>query len=145
MTHIYEWFSFPAEFSIRCPECEKECIGTEVPNSIKGIRYKPEGLPTEFKCKISCTNCGYQKENVISWPKDAYWTFEIKGKVLWAWSIDHAKVILEYIRSGNRQEFQKGYGFSLLHLPKHFKRAKNREASIKAIQRGIKKNTQQRR
>ena len=143
MTVIYDWFSFPRQFSVKCPRCDKECRGSEVPNIKNGTRYKPEGIPEKFECRISCTNCGYQNETAISWPSEAYWTFEIKGKILWAWSVEHAKVILEYIRSGNRQEFQfqSGYAASLYHLPEYFKLAKNREATIKAIENGINKNT----
>jgi hypothetical protein len=29
MTHVYEWYSFPATFSIHCPGCGAEAIFTE--------------------------------------------------------------------------------------------------------------------
>ena len=53
-------------------------------------------------------------------------------------------VRMEYIKSYDRKEFNhSGYATSLFHLPEHFKLAKNRDASIKAIEKVINKRGEQ--
>jgi hypothetical protein len=66
----------------------------------------------------------------------------VKGKILWAWSLEHTKVLLDYIQSSERDEkTYLGYLAALLHLPTHFKLAKNREAAVKALNKLIMENT----
>ena len=143
MTHIYEWFHFPKVFSVICPNCDKESNCSEVcmTTNYNGIKMKINSgkfseKNGEFVAKLNCTHCGFNKEHQIIWPKDAYWKFNIKGEVLWAWSIDHSKGILEYIISKDREQSSK-YGSSFYHIPKHFKLAKNRDAVVKKIRKAI--------
>ena len=78
---------------------------------------------------------------MIHWHHDAYWKCEVKGEVLWAWSLEHATVLLDYIQSKERDEkAYTEYLAALWHLPTHFKLAKNREAAVKSLSRLIYSN-----
>jgi len=151
MTHIYYYFNFPSEFSVECPHCKSECKGNDV-SSIrkrwgdKGPKYlSPISLGEDkgaFVCRISCLKCGFQNDRLISWPENAYWKFNVKGKVLWAWSKDHAETIAAFLNSTQRKPFNHaGSGFnhitSLYHIPTHFKLAKNRAIAVKQIERKL--------
>ena len=107
------------------------------------IRYKPEIVSGAFKCKVSCLKCGYQSNSTyIKWPEDAYWAFDVKGKVLWAWSIEHALAMRDYLASTDRREEEFGvYRAALMHLPKHFKLSKNRAVAVKSINNVVAKHT----
>ena len=114
-----------------------------MPNNIKETpvgprKYKPDGLPGPFKCKLSCISCGFNSIQLINWPEDAYWKCDVKGKILWAWSLEHREVLLDYIQSSERnKKAYHGYLAALLHLPTHFKLAKNQEAVIKSLNKLI--------
>ena len=139
MTYIYDWFSFPQYFSVSCPKCGAEARANELPNlknvNNQVVRYKPEVVSGAFKCEVSCLKCGYQSDSTnIHWADDAYWRFDVRGKVLWAWSKEHALTIRDYLASTDRREDEFGiYRISLLHLPKHFKLSKHRTAAVKSI------------
>ena len=140
MTTIYQWHSFPKTFSVECPNCGAEALGRDVPSSktLHGhttvSNHSKGEIKGSFVCKYSCLSCGAQKKQMINWPQTAFWKFQIKNEYLWAWSEDHAKEILNYIRSEKRNPFGSGYASSLLHIPTVFKLAKNRKAAVKAIQ-----------
>lgn len=144
MTYIYEWFSFPDTFSVICPNCEKEsnCSEICISKTYNGRKQfyksgKNSEKKGEFLVKINCIHCGYTNEKQVSWPKDAYWTFDIKGEILWAWSKEHSEVILEYIVSKDREQLGR-HGSSLFHIPKHFKLAKNRDTVVRKIEKRLK-------
>ncbi len=142
MTTCYQWFSFPSEFSVHCPKCKSEarCCKTA------WFRKTEDWGTTDFiisgqdafEGHVSCLKCSFTGRIAIHWPQDAYWKCEVKGKILWAWSLEHAKVLLSYIQSSDRDEKSyPGYLASLLHLPTHFKLASNREAATRSLNKLI--------
>ena len=140
MTTCYQWAKFPDEFSVKCPNCESESKCSNAPVKIDS---NDNGAQIDqlraFEGDISCLNCGLKKRKIIHWPTEAFWTFSIKGKLLWAWNLEHTKVLLDFLESNERnQKGYPGYFSSLLHLPRHFKLSKNREAAIKAIKQRLK-------
>jgi len=144
MTYIYEWFSFPKVFSVICPKCNEESNCSEIPitknsNGNKMI-FNSGKLSKDFKAVLSCPKCGNNSEEIVNWERDAYWKFDIKGRILWAWNLEHVVAILEFIKSKNRKQINKELPFSFLHIPEFFKLAKNRETVVRKITRGIKKN-----
>jgi len=134
---------FPEEFSVRCPECRRESCCNNAPivkaKQVEGgICDEPSGEPGVFDGDVSCLYCGFSRRVTIHWYQDAYWKCEVKGEALWAWSLEHAKVLLDYIQSKERDEkAYSGYRAALWHLPTHFKLAKNRQAAIKSLSRLI--------
>jgi hypothetical protein len=146
MTHIYQWFSFPQVFSVECAKCKGHAICSNAPITKAtqvgaSISYEAIGEPGIFEADISCLNCGFSGRKTIHWPRDAFWKCQVKGKILWAFSLEHANVLLEFIQSSNRNYHDHtGYLASLLHLPKHFKLAKNRKSAVISIKRLIGKS-----
>ncbi len=144
MTTCYQWFRFPQEFSVACPKCGREsrCNNAPItkPKQVGGtIRYIAIAEPGVFEGDVSCLDCGFIRRVTIYWPCDAYWKCDVKGKTLWAWSLDHTKVLLDYVKSPQRDEkAYPGYLAALWHLPTHFKLAKNREAAVKSLSKLIK-------
>jgi len=83
-----------------------------------------------------CQNCSTRFEHLLEWPSDAYFYCEVKGKLLWAWSREHVKVLKSFIQSKNRKiEDYPGYGLFLHHIPKHFMLAKNRDLVVKKLEK----------
>ena len=148
MTYLYEYFRFPETYSVVCPVCGKECTGRDVSYEIKdwrGRRVVPshqinKGLG-RFDSRLSCLHCGLNKKYTINWPADAYWQCDVKGKVIWFWSMEHVSVVKEYLKSNQRDAFKYKFSIPILHIPKHFKLAKNRDSAIKAISVLSRKNT----
>ena len=143
MTSCYEWFSFPSEFFVKCPKCNgiSKCSNAPIikAKQIGGaIHYESIGKLGVFEGDITCINCGFAGRASISWPRDAYWQCEVKSKILWAWSLEHTNVLLAYIQSSERNLHDySGYMSSLLHLPSHFKLAKNRDAVVASLKKLI--------
>ncbi len=148
MTTCYQWFSFPKEFSVACLKCGREsrCHNAPIVRAKRtggATRYLPIGEPGVFEGDVSCINCGFAGRVTIHWHRDAYWKCDVKGETLWAWSLDHTKVLLDYIHSSKRDEkAHPGYLKALWHLPTHFKLAKNREAAVRALGKLIMANSQ---
>jgi hypothetical protein len=83
---------------------------------------------------IKCTSCYLVDAYLSDWPQDAYFQWDIRGHTLWAYSREHAKVLLEFIKSTERDETQFGsYEKSLRKLPTHFISAKMRDLIVKEI------------
>jgi hypothetical protein len=84
----------------------------------------------------ACSRCGYLARRKLSWPADAYFACEVKGKQLWAWNREHALAIKSFIESKERKPWRhRGYALSLLHIPTIFLLAKNRDAVVRRLQR----------
>ena len=74
----------------------------------------------------------------LTWPDDAYFQWRIRNSTLWAWSADHARVLLAYISSLQRDPDQfPGYEVSLRQLPKAALTAHARERVVKLITRTL--------
>ncbi len=88
---------------------------------------------------VRCTACHAVAVHRLRWPEDAWFQWECRGAVLWAWHAEHAAVILEFIRADHRDEqrFPVGYRRSLLRLPREALLAKNRAAVVRAIERSL--------
>ena len=144
MTTCYQYFGFPEEFSVVCPKCDRESHCSNPPiatvNEFGNIIVHRNRI--DFKRDVSCLNCGFAGKVTINWPRDAYWKCEVKGKTLWTWSLEHTKVLLDYIQSPQRNEkAYPGQLAALWHLPTHFKLAKNREVAIKSLRKLIMVNS----
>ncbi len=142
MTTCYQWFSFPEKVSVICPQCRGEADCKKAPwlrqETRWGSTYYVVSELNTFDGYVSCLHCGLSKQIQVFWPQDAYWKCDVRGQTLWAWSLEHTKVLLDYIRSSARDEkAYPGYLASLLHLPTHFKLAKHREVSIKSLSKLI--------
>lgn len=65
-----------------------------------------------------CNHCVGRAKHTLVWPSDAFFAFELREGVLWAWTEEHAKVLADYIGSKDRKpENYAGYYLFLHHIP----------------------------
>ncbi|MDO6447253.1 hypothetical protein Q4493_15900 [Colwellia sp. 1_MG-2023] len=140
MSHIYDYFTNPSEFSVMCPKCENEALFETPSDPIEkqmpsgGLRIIRNNVHKKRIGLYKCSSCGTQGKTTISWPNDAYYKAEIKGKLFWAWNRDNVIATLSFVTSKHRDK--KDYPESLkflMHLPSHFISAKNRPDAIKKL------------
>jgi hypothetical protein len=126
MTTVYQWFSLPTRISIRCPACSGEA--TLERRELVHNRSPIEG-------RLTCRHCHATREGVVvEWPEDAFFQCDVRGQQLWAWSEQHARAIRDYVQSSRRDpKAYPGFFAALMHLPRHFVVAKNRTATVKAL------------
>lgn len=139
----------PEDFNVRCPQC-----GANTPMHHKSVYLEEtekgrwqlldsaKSSTATLTGKLSCKECGYSKNTSISWPDDAFYQFEIKGKHVWAWNKDTLLLLRDWVASNQRvaDDFIKPYQLNtyvyhnfLANLPKHIVLAKNRAAILKKI------------
>ena len=87
---------------------------------------------------VRCSRCHLVAVHELSWPRDAYWQWDIRGYILWAWSAAHARALREFLGSAERDaaafpEFAR----SLRRLPKEVLSAKVRALIVKRISRSL--------
>ena len=83
---------------------------------------------------IKCAQCHLVKVHSLSWPADAYYKWEVKGRVLWARSYKHARVILGFLQSTTREPLDYGsFAADLRKLPREAISAKNRARIVKML------------
>jgi len=85
------------------------------------------GYPLHTNGLVQCSQCHSNRKHKLKWPNDAYWQWEIRGELLWAWDKKHALVILDYVRTKSRPS-RKSY--CLRHIPSHFLSAKVRDLVV---------------
>ena len=115
------WFlreRFPAVFPWRAPPGRSE-------------NYLVHG---EFGV-VRCPECHLVAPRPLCWPDDAFFQWQIRGTLLWAWNADHARVLLDYIGSELRDpwRYRGGYGRGLQKLPSRVLAARNRDVGVRRI------------
>ena len=89
---------------------------------------------------IACLNCVGRRKHVLDWPADAFYRFELTQGVLWAWNRELAQALIDFIGSTRRDPAAYGPHFLFLsHIPKRFLLAKEREATVKLLDRALQK------
>ena len=129
MTHAYDWFGLPSSLVLRCPACH-------APVDFKWS--SPTRRPgSELLGRLACPSCGKIDETFRAhWPENAFFRTTVRGHELWAWSVDHAEAIRSFVASTTRRPGDHpGFKAALLHLPKVFTLAANRDATVAAIDR----------
>lgn len=92
------------------------------------------GYPLLTNGLIQCQNCHANSKHKLDWPNDAYWQWEIRGELLWAWDKNHAQIILNFVRETVRPS---RHFYSVRYLPSHFLSAKVRELVVQKMERSI--------
>ncbi len=88
------------------------------------------GYPLMHYGVVQCDDCHTNRTKVLNWPDDAFWQWEIRGELLWAWDRKQAETIREYIASRHRPG---RFNPAVRYVPSHFLSAKNRDAALKAM------------
>jgi hypothetical protein len=89
------------------------------------------GYPLLHRGMVLCPHCHISKLHTLSWPTDAWWKWEIRGQLLWAWDRAHAKEILDFIRLKRRPH--RPISTRLGRVPSFFLKAKQRHTVAQKI------------
>jgi len=117
---------FPAQFAWKAPSASAR--------HLRGGRGNEERYPLLTNGLVLCSNCHANGKHKLAWPSDAYWQWEIRGRVLWACDRRHAELILKVIRQGIRPP---RYSPWLRHIPSHFLSAKVRSEVVRKIEASL--------
>ena len=92
------------------------------------------GYPLLTNGLVQCSHCHSNRKHKLNWPTDAYWQWEIRGELLWAWDKEHAQIILKYVKDTSRSSRR---SYNLKYIPSHFLSAKVRELVVQKIERSV--------
>jgi hypothetical protein len=153
---------FPMQLDIRCPACGARALWDEPFRIVDGKavanidpqlvhkwgqRYIIEKYPSVLKWRqdsgksyryhhrgvMKCLNCHRVAVHQLDWSHDAFYRWDIRGTILWAWNKAHALDILHYIESSERQPEKFAYCYWLKRLPRPTLSAKVRDLIVKRI------------
>jgi len=157
---ITSWSGWPTRFNVRCPQCDKRATFDEPFQFLRPAEDSPEEAhiwgswrvvekypslirwrapesnlyEMHHKGVIQCPFCHLVKIGEIEWPKDAYYRWDIRGFILWAMNEDHARALLEYIGSAERDPSRfPDFAWLMKKLPRTVTSAKARERVVKLI------------
>ncbi len=116
---------FPSHFPWQAPSCSSQYLSLGYDKS--GYALRSNGL---LLCSFFHVQ-QMQQKHTLKWPGDAYWQWEIRGKLLWAWDRNHAEAILAYVKKTTRSS--RYYAPLIKRLPTHFLTAKVRHLVVKKI------------
>jgi len=90
-------------------------------------RYYLGGGDLRWRGQITCSACGLQCRDILTWPADAYFKIDYKGETLWAYNRRWAGMLRNFIEDGESHAsiFRK--------IPAHFRNAKARDEVIKRL------------
>lgn len=87
---------------------------------------------------VRCAACHFVGQHKVEWPQDAYFRWNVRGHILWAWSEEHARVLLAYLGGTERDPAKfPAYTYYLRRMPKAFITAKVRERIVKQIRASL--------
>lgn len=92
------------------------------------------GYPLLMNGLVQCSHCHSNRKHKLDWPNDAYWQWEIRGELLWAWDKKHAQIILNFVKETARSS---RCSYSLKYIPSHFLSAKVRNLVVQKMERSV--------
>lgn len=92
------------------------------------------GYPVLTNGLVQCSHYHSNRKHKLNWPIDAYWQWEIRGELLWAWDKMHAKIVLDFVRNTARPS---RHSPRLMYIPSHFLSAKVREQVVQKMERSL--------
>jgi predicted RNA-binding Zn-ribbon protein involved in translation (DUF1610 family) len=133
---------WPDVVAVRCPHCGQQAAFESGVARKYLLNLVPVALERHLEARrqgtVRCPACGLDAAHRLTWPDDAFFQWRIRNSTLWAWSADHARVLLAYIGSLQRDPDQfPGYEVSLRQLPKAALAAHARDRVIKLIARTL--------
>lgn len=95
---------------------------------------------------VRCPHCHLVAIHYLRWPQDAYFQWIIRGNLLWAWSGEHAHVLLAFLVGSERDGAKyPAYAQSLRNLPKQVITAEVRPLIVKRITKTLSDGERRRR
>ncbi len=84
---------------------------------------------------ISCSHCKTRKPYTLQWPNDAFYSFPIKGEILWAFNRESVVELRNYIAASERKVDKYKWAGFLIHIPTRFKKKNVRDSIVTQINR----------
>lgn len=101
-------------------------------------KQPPEGHARSDLGIILCAGCVERRRHELRWPQDAWYRFELRQGVLWAWDRRHADALVGYLASAQRDPAAHGPFHSfLLHVPSRFLAAAERDEVVHRLRRQL--------
>ena len=112
---------YPKEFPWRSPENARRLFGQI--RDIWGV--------------CSCPACTFRAKHLLDWPSDAYYTTNVRGQALWAWTREEVVALRDFIASRDRKYLgtARQHFWFLRHVPNHFIEVKHRTEVLKKLER----------
>lgn len=98
------------------------------PKGYSGYRMWHKGV-------VLCSHCHDNRVHVLSWPDDAWWRWEVRGRLLYARNRQDALRILAFVRQKLRPK--RWFRSSLGHVPTHFLTEQVRDEVVSRMQRSL--------
>jgi len=124
------WFvleRFPSQVSWKAPSSSGNYLRSGGCTDEGGYPLLTNGL-------VQCPHCHSNRKHKLNWPSDAYWQWEIRSELLWAWDKEHAKIILNFVKETKRPSRRSP---SLKYIPSHFLSAKVRDLVVQKMESSI--------
>ena len=118
---------FPSQINWKAPSGSSQYLRGGGSSGAGGYPLLTNGL-------VQCSNCHSNRKHKLSWPNDAYWQWDIRGEILWAWDKNHALIILSFVKETSRPS---RHSPNLKYVPSHFLSAKVRELIVQKMERSI--------
>ncbi|MDQ5824420.1 MAG: hypothetical protein M3441_09475 [Chloroflexota bacterium] len=101
--------------------------------SIKPWDGAAEGI-SESDGVVKCSACHLVAGHTLRWPHDAFYQWQIRGNTLWAFNLEHARVLGEFLSGKDRDVtcFPQ-YARNLMKIPGELLSAKVRDDVAKEI------------
>jgi hypothetical protein len=108
------------------------------PNVLPWTTPKYGGGYSRKQGVVRCENCHAVYVHDMDWPGDAYYQWNVRGIIFWAWSTEHARVLLQFLSGTDRDASKLGcYRRSLERLPQAVISAKNRDLVVRHLRRAL--------
>jgi endogenous inhibitor of DNA gyrase (YacG/DUF329 family) len=129
---------WPDVVAVRCPQCGHQAQFQSAIARRPLLSLVPVAQERHIEARrqgtVRCPACGLDAAHRLTWPDDAFFQWRIRNSTLWAWSAAHARVLLAYLGSLQRDPAQfPGYEVSLAQLPKAAISAHARERVVTLI------------
>ncbi len=118
---------FPSQITWQAPSGSSQYLRS-------GGNEENGGYPLLTNGLTQCSLCHSNKKHKLNWPTDAFWQWEIRGEILWAWDKKHAHIILSFIRETIRPPRR---AYSIKYIPSHFLTAKVRDLVVQKMEHSL--------
>ena len=102
---------------------------------LRGAGDDKPGYRMWQKGVVLCSHCHDNRVHVLSWPEDAWWRWEVRGRLLYARNRQDALRILAFVRQKLRPK--RWFRSSLGHVPTHFLTEQVRDEVVSRMQRSL--------
>jgi hypothetical protein len=96
-------------------------------------KQPPQGYTQTNDGIRRCPRCVGRFKHVLDWPADAYYRFDLREALLWAWTRQQAVALADFIESKERRPEATGSYLFLHHVPKAFLAHGARERIVRKI------------